>query len=80
MPDFIVELRSQSDSLTHLQNKMLKWVENGEKLAWLVDPTTKITSFYNLSGFVENIPFDKLLTGGEVLSDFSVTFSEVFES
>ncbi len=79
VPDFVAEIRSQSDNLKELQNKMSKWVENGVKLAWLIDPNTKITSVYNLKGHCEDIPFDKVLTGYDVLPDFSVVFSDIFE-
>jgi Uma2 family endonuclease len=37
-PDFAVELRSPTDSLPQLKNKMLEYIENGAKLAWLIDP------------------------------------------
>lgn len=32
-PDFIIELKSPSHTLKGLKNKMLKWVENGARLA-----------------------------------------------
>lgn len=35
-PDFVIELKSETDSLKDLQAKMLKWIENGVRLAWLV--------------------------------------------
>jgi Uma2 family endonuclease len=39
VPDFIVEVRSQSDNLTTLKKKMTKtWMANGVRLAWLIDP------------------------------------------
>jgi Uma2 family endonuclease len=31
-PDFIVELKSTSDNLRQLKNKMLQWIENGVNL------------------------------------------------
>ena len=37
-PDFIIELRSTSDSLTMLFAKMEEYMENGAKLGWLIDP------------------------------------------
>jgi Uma2 family endonuclease len=79
VPDFVAEIRSQSDNLKELQNKMLKWVENGVKLAWLIDPNTKMTSVYNLEGHFEDIPFDSALTGYNVLPEFSVVLSDIFE-
>lgn len=37
-PDFLIEILSVSDSLSALQAKMQLWMENGAKLAWLIDP------------------------------------------
>ncbi len=37
-PDFVVELRSKSDRLTVLFNKMTEYIENGASLGWLIDP------------------------------------------
>ena len=37
-PDFVVELRSQTDSLTALQDKIEEYLSNGARLGWLIDP------------------------------------------
>ena len=37
-PDFVIELLSVSDSLASTQEKMERWIENGAKLGWLIDP------------------------------------------
>jgi len=34
-PDFVIEVRSKSDVLSDLQNKMIVWLKNGAQLAWL---------------------------------------------
>lgn len=39
VPDFVVEIRSQTDRLKKLQTKMTdSWMANGVRLAWLIDP------------------------------------------
>ena len=40
-PDFVVELRSQSDRLKDLQAEMEEWTASGCSLAWLIDPSTR---------------------------------------
>lgn len=40
-PDFIVELRSPSDSLKSLRDKMREYMDNGAQLGWLIDPKGK---------------------------------------
>ena len=37
-PDFVIELLSGTDSLPKTQAKMERWIENGAKLGWLIDP------------------------------------------
>jgi Uma2 family endonuclease len=42
-PDFVIELLSDSDSLTRTQSKMEDWIANGAGLAWLIDPYRRTT-------------------------------------
>ncbi len=48
-PEFIIELRSPSDALLHLQRKMDMWIANGAELAWLIDPIEKSVTVYRLA-------------------------------
>jgi len=41
-PEFVVEVRSASDSLGRLEAKMQQWLENGARLAWLIDPQREL--------------------------------------
>jgi Uma2 family endonuclease len=45
-PDFVIELRSNSDSLTGLRRKMEEYVENGVRLGWLIDPLDPLRRVY----------------------------------
>ena len=45
-PDFVIELRSSSDSLRHLQAKMKEYLENGVKLGILVDRKNQTVYIY----------------------------------
>ena len=45
-PEFVIELRSPSDSLTELEQKMSDWMANGAQLAWLIDPLRKLAVIY----------------------------------
>jgi Uma2 family endonuclease len=45
-PDFLIELRSQTDDLAQLQSKMERWISNGAKLAWLIDPERQVVAAY----------------------------------
>ncbi|MGK7886134.1 MAG: Uma2 family endonuclease, partial [Crocosphaera sp.] len=71
-PDFVIELRSPSDSLKTLQNKMKEYLENGTKLGWLINPKTKQVEIYRQGKDVEILDNDnpKTLSGEDVLPDF----------
>lgn len=45
-PDFVIELRSQTDRLPVLRAKMREWVDNGAQLAWLIDPERRAVEIY----------------------------------
>ncbi len=45
-PEFLIELRSQSDRLPDLQAKMEQWIANGAELAWLIDPFEQTVAIY----------------------------------
>jgi Uma2 family endonuclease len=45
-PEFVIEVRSESDRLVPLQEKMWMWLANGAELAWLVDPLRKTIEVY----------------------------------
>ena len=73
-PDFVMELRSQTDSLEKLRLKMLDYRANGCRLGWLIDPQTPLVEIYRLSQDVEtiNFSFDQppTLSGEDVLPGF----------
>ncbi len=69
-PDFVIELRSPSDSLKTLQNKMIEYLENGTKLGWLINPKTKQVEVYRQGKDVEILDNPKTLSGEDILPDF----------
>jgi Uma2 family endonuclease len=77
-PDFVIELRSNSDSLTELKNKMGKWISNGCSLAWLIDPIEKKACIYKSDQSVVEIDgFDGKLSGENVLLGFELNLSRL---
>ena len=46
VPDFVVEVRSSTQSLTSQQGKMAMWMRNGVSLGWLVDPQSRTVWVY----------------------------------
>jgi Uma2 family endonuclease len=45
-PDFIIELRSETDRLPVLRAKMQEWIDNGAQLAWMIDPEREAVEIY----------------------------------
>lgn len=77
-PDFIVELKSKSDSIEDLKLKMNEWMANGCRLGWLIDADAEIVLLYEQGKSVrEHFGFDKNLSGGTVLPSFELVLSEL---
>ncbi len=69
-PDFVVELRSASDSLKDLQDKMKEYLENGVRLGWLIDRQNLRVEIYRAGQDVEIIESPETLPGEDVLPGF----------
>ena len=78
-PDFLVELRSSSDSLTDLRAKMQEYLENGMKLGWLIDPKNKQVEIYRTGKEVEMLKSPIELSGESVLPNFVLNLSRIWE-
>lgn len=69
-PDFVVELRSPTDRLHDLQEKMQEYRDNGARLGWLIDPLEKRVYIYRPNQAVEVLDDPPLLSGDPVLPGF----------
>ena len=78
VPDFVIELRSKSDSLTTLQAKMLEYRTNGVRLGWLIDPQQKQVELYRLGQEVEVLKFPTTINGEDVLPGFVLDLSTIW--
>ena len=79
-PDFVIELRSPSDSLTTLQSKMQEYMTNGSKLGWLIDPSTKTVMIYRLGQeSPESLINPPQLSGETILPGFILNLSVIFK-
>lgn len=75
-PDFVVELRSETDRLQSLQDKMQEWMQNGCRLAWLIDPHEEKTYIYRSHNDAEIVDgFEAVLSGEDVLPEFTFSLS-----
>jgi Uma2 family endonuclease len=79
-PDFVIEIRSKTDSLSRLQAKMVEYRENGVKLGWLIDLITENVWIYRADGTIDKIEsFDQILSGEDVLKGFELRLADIWE-
>jgi len=72
-PEFVIEVRSPSDGLAALRRKMLDYLANGVRLAFLLDPTAETATVYRLGREPEELAgFDRSLSGETVLPGFAL--------
>jgi Uma2 family endonuclease len=69
-PDFVVELRSRSDRPADLRKKMGEYLDQGVRLAWLIDPFAKSVEIYRPGRPVETLAKPASLSGEDVLPGF----------
>ena len=78
-PDFAIELRSKTDSLKYLQNKMQEYLASGLRLGWLIDPKTKKVEIYRQGKVVEVLESPTTLSGEDLLPGFVLDLQPIFD-
>lgn len=78
-PDFVIELRSESDSLKKLQTKMQEYVENGASLGWLIDAIEKKVHIYRPNIEVEILKNPSAISGEPLLKNFTLNLFDIWE-
>ena len=76
-PDFVVELRSPTDSLSTLQDKMREYIENGAQLGWLIDPMGGQVLVYRPGAPVERLEAPDSVSADPVLPGFRLELAEI---
>ena len=91
-PDFVIELRSNSDNLSDLQKKtsdpasatdarererMQEYLANGLVLGWLIDPQNKQVEVYQSDCPAETISNPISLSGDDLLPGFTLELKDI---
>ena len=71
-PDFVVELRSESDRFASLHRKMLEYVANGASLGWLIDPLKRRVHVYRPDQELVILENPEIVSGDPLLPGFSL--------
>ena len=79
-PRFVVEIRSQSNSLESQQAKMEEWLSCGVALGWLIDPFLRQVHIYRPNAAPEVLDDPEILSGDPELPGFMFNVrSRVFD-
>jgi Uma2 family endonuclease len=71
-PDFVIELRSRTDSLEVLQDKMQEYIDSGVRLGWLFNPQEQQVEIYRQGQTKEVRSLPTRLSGETVLPGFEL--------
>lgn len=77
-PDFAVELRSPSDSLTQLYLKMFEYLENGASLGWLIDPANRRVYVYRPNHETVVLDNPETISADPLLPGFTLNLTELW--
>ena len=69
-PDFVVEVRSRTDSVNAGLAKMQEWMDGGVRLGWYIDPYERRVYVYRTGREVEVLNNPETLSGEDVLAGF----------
>jgi Uma2 family endonuclease len=77
-PDFVIELRSRTDTINDLREKMREYLASGLRLGWLINPQQQQVEIYQQDKKVEAIDLPATLSGEDVLPRFVLEVLEFF--
>jgi len=77
-PDFIIEVRSKSDSASLLRAKMRTWTENGAELAWMIDPFERTVTVYRSGAEPEVLQQPETVHGEGAVTGFLLSTARLW--
>ena len=77
-PEFVIEVRSETDRLPLLQEKMGIWIANGAELGWLIDPSRKVVEIYRAGQEPEYLVEPSSVQGDGPVAGFELAMARVW--
>ena len=77
-PDFVVELRSPSDSLQVLKDKMQEYIDNGVSLGWLIDRPSRQVYIYTPGKNVRCLDNPSTVSSDSLLPGFNLDLTKIW--
>jgi Uma2 family endonuclease len=78
-PDFVIELRSPSDSINILQDKMQEYIENGASLGWLIDPEVRRVLVFQPQKAIASLDKPDFLSADDLLVGFRLELQKIWD-
>lgn len=78
VPDFVIELRCASDSLSNLKTKMQEYIDNGVLLGWLIDRQNRTVYIYRPNQDVQIRENPEEVSGDPELPGFSLVMTKIW--
>jgi Uma2 family endonuclease len=78
-PDFAIELRSPTDNLQAVLNKMQEYLDNGAQLGWLLDPLTQRVHVYLPQRPSEILEAPTMISADPLLPGFVLDLRKIWE-
>ena len=78
-PEFVIEVRSESDKLAELQAKMELWITNGAEVGWLIDPIEKAVTIYRVGEEAECLVGPTSVQGSGPVAGFELVMARVWD-
>jgi len=79
VPDLVVEVVSPGDKYIEVEEKVARYLEDGVKLIWVVDPQIQTVKVYPLgSSQFTRLTAADTLDGGDVLPEFTLAVKDLF--
>ncbi len=78
-PDFVAELRSKSDRLSAVREKMIEYLDNGAKLGWLIDPLERRVHVYRAGAGPQILVQPAAISGDPDLPGFTLDLERIWD-
>jgi Uma2 family endonuclease len=76
--EFVIEVRSETDRLRPLEEKMEQWTANGAELGWLIDPIEKAVTIYRAGERPEQHVDPSSVKGTGCVAGFELVMARVW--
>jgi Uma2 family endonuclease len=77
-PDVVIEIRSPTDRLQPLQDKMHEYLSNGAQLGWLIDPENRRVYVHRADAPIVQLDAPETVSAEPILAGFVLDLREIW--